>query len=69
MEPTPLPRSRVCRRGSFGPFDRFATHSKDAPEKRRRWVSKVQTQADEMMKRHGFLGVPREKFEAGGRAH
>jgi hypothetical protein len=31
-------------------------------------VSKVQTQADEMMKRHGFLGVPRETFEAGGRA-
>ena len=28
MEPTPLPRSRVCRRGSFGPFDRFATHGK-----------------------------------------
>jgi len=31
-------------------------------------VSKVQTQADEMMKRHGFLGVPLETFEAGGRA-
>jgi len=31
-------------------------------------VSKVQSQADEMMRRHGFLGVPRETFEAGGRA-
>jgi hypothetical protein len=31
-------------------------------------VSKVQTQADEMIKQHGFLGVPRETFEVGGRA-
>ena len=31
-------------------------------------MSKVQTQADEMMERHAFLGVPRETFEAGGRA-
>lgn len=31
-------------------------------------MSKVQTQAEEMINRHGFLGVPRETFEAGGRA-
>ena len=31
-------------------------------------MSKVQARADEMMQRHGFLGVPRETFEAGGRA-
>ena len=31
-------------------------------------MSRVQTQANEMMDHHGFLGVPRETFEAGGRA-
>lgn len=31
-------------------------------------MSQVQTQADEMIKRHGFLAVPRETFEVGGRA-
>lgn len=31
-------------------------------------MSRVQTQADEMMERHGFLGVPRQTFEVGGRA-
>ena len=39
-----------------------------ARQNRWRRVSEVQTHADEMMKRHGFLGVPRETFEAGGRA-
>ncbi len=31
-------------------------------------MSRVQTRADEMMEHHGFLGVPRETFEVGGRA-
>lgn len=31
-------------------------------------MSKVQTRAEEMIDRHGFLGVPRHSFEAGGRA-
>ena len=30
-------------------------------------MSRVQTRANEMMDRHGFLGVPRESFEEGGR--
>jgi hypothetical protein len=31
-------------------------------------MSRLQVQADEMMKQHGFMGVPRETFEIGGRA-
>lgn len=31
-------------------------------------MSRVQRRAEEMMDRHGFVGVPRETFEAGGRA-
>src|SRR5260370_20544929 len=30
-------------------------------------MSRVQTQAEEMMSRHGFLGVPVETFEQAGR--
>lgn len=32
-------------------------------------MANVQTRAEEMISRHGFLGVPRETFEEGGRTH
>src|SRR5260370_2756149 len=32
-------------------------------------MSRVQARAEEMMARHGFLGVPLENFASGGRSH
>jgi len=32
-------------------------------------MSRVQIHAEEMMSKHGFLGVPVETFELGGRRH
>src|SRR5437763_8583397 len=40
-----------------------------SPYKKGSIMSRVQSKAEEMMAQHGFVGVPLESFERGGRSH